>query len=76
MRERDPSRTEAQSRDLNYLFHRQQVERSKASAADSEAARKSHEELAGLYEDEIRRASDGKVSFPLQDKDIQAPAEC
>lgn len=54
--------------DLNYLFHRQQVERSKASAADSEAARKSHEELAGLYEAEIRRASDGKMNFPVQDK--------
>lgn len=54
--------------DLNYLFHRQQVERSKASAADSEAARKSHEELAELYEAEIRRSSDGKVSFPVQDK--------
>ncbi len=56
--------------DLNYLFHRQQVERSKASAADSEAARKSHEDLAGLYEDEIRRASDGKVNFPVQNKEV------
>ena len=58
--------------DLNYLFHRQQVERSKASTADSDAARKSHEELAELYEDEIRRTSDGKVSFPVQGKESQA----
>ena len=61
--------------DLNYLFHRQQVERSKATAADSDAARKSHEELAKLYEDEIRRASDGKVSFPVHRNTSQAPLE-
>lgn len=54
--------------DLNYLFHRQQVERSKASTADSEAAREAHEELAKLYEDEIKRASDGKVNFPGHEK--------
>lgn len=71
----DPYNTEAQSMDLNYLFHRQQVERSNASAADSEAARKSHEELAELYEDEIRRASDGNVSFAAQDKKVQVPLE-
>ena len=61
--------------DLNYLFHRQQVERVKANSADSEAARKAHEELAELYEDEIRRTSDGKVSFPVQGKTSQAPLE-
>ena len=61
--------------DLNYLFHRQQVERSKATSADSDAARKSHEELAELYENEIRRASDGKVSFPVQRNNFQAPLE-
>lgn len=58
--------------DLNYLFHRQQVERSKASTANSDAARKSHEELAELYEDGIRRTSDGKVSFPVQGNESQA----
>lgn len=61
--------------DLNYLFHRQQVERSKANSADSQAARAAHEELAQLYEDEIRRASDGKVSFPVQGKKSRAPLE-
>lgn len=49
--------------DLNYLFHRQQVERSNASSAHSEAARQAHDELARLYEDKIRRTSEGKVTF-------------
>ncbi len=53
--------------DLNYLFHRQQVERSKAGTADSEAARRAHEELARLYEHEIKRASDGRVNFPVRE---------
>ena len=39
--------------DLNYLFHRQQVERSRAEGAPSEAARKAHEELARKYEEQI-----------------------
>jgi hypothetical protein len=39
--------------DLNYLFHRQQVERSRAAAAPGEAARKAHEELARKYEEQI-----------------------
>ena len=62
------SSTEAQSMDLNYLFHRQQVERSKANSADSEAVRKAHAELAKLYEDEIERASDGRVIFPVHER--------
>jgi hypothetical protein len=49
--------------DLNYLFHRQQVERSRAKAAASEAARKIHEDLASEYEHQIERLSEGKVSF-------------
>ena len=39
--------------DLNYLFYRQQVERSMAASADSDAARKAHETLAGEYEHQI-----------------------
>ena len=50
--------------DLNYLFHRQQVERSKAASAQSEAVRQFHEELAARYEEEIKRLSEGKVAFP------------
>ena len=49
--------------DLNYLFHRQQVERTRADAAASDAARKIHEELAAQYEQQIVALSDGKVSF-------------
>lgn len=72
MSARDHSITEVLLMDLNYLFHRQQVERSKASSADSEAARKAHEELASMYEDEIKRASDGKVKFPVHGKKPKA----
>lgn len=49
--------------DLNYLFLRQQVERSRADAAASDAARKIHEELAAEYERQIEVLSEGKVSF-------------
>ena len=43
--------------DLNYLFYRQQIERSRADAAGSEAARKAHEGLAGEYEARISEAA-------------------
>lgn len=49
--------------DLNYLFHRQQVERSRATASANESARKIHEELATEYERQIVAMSEGKVSF-------------
>ena len=39
--------------DLNYLLHRQQVERSRAEAASSDAARKAHQGLARHYEEQI-----------------------
>lgn len=55
--------------DLNYLFHRQQVERSKARSAGVATARKAHDKLARLYEDEIERGSDGKVKFPVHGKE-------
>ena len=50
--------------DLNYLFLRQQVERSLADAADSAAARSAHEGLARAYELEIERESGGRIIFP------------
>ena len=50
--------------DLNYLFLRQQVERSRAEAARHEAARSAHEELARSYELEIERASRRRIVFP------------
>jgi len=52
--------------DLNYLFHRQQVERSRADLARDESAKKAHEELARIYELKIQRKSDGRIMFPNQ----------
>ena len=49
--------------DLNYVFLRQQVERSLADAADSSAAREAHEELARGYEKQIERKSGGRILF-------------
>ena len=43
--------------DLNYLFYRQQVERSRSNSANSEVARKAHEELAIEYERQIGQAA-------------------
>lgn len=43
--------------DLNYLFYRQQIERSRADSASSEAARKAHEGLANGYEARINEAA-------------------
>ena len=50
--------------DLNYVFLRQQVERSLAKAAKSAAARTAHEELARAYELAIERKSGGRIMFP------------
>ena len=52
--------------DLNYVFLRQQVERSRAKAARNDAARSAHEELARAYEQEIERKSGGRIIFPEQ----------
>jgi hypothetical protein len=52
--------------DLNYLFHRQQVERTRAETAKSEAARLAHELLASEYEQRIERLSNGDVKFPAE----------
>ena len=48
--------------DLNYLFHRQQVERSRAEKAPSEAARKAHEEFARKYEEQIEALTSDEFS--------------
>ena len=50
--------------DINYLFLRQQVERSMAESAQDEAARKAHEQLAEIYEIEIERKTGGRIVFP------------
>lgn len=49
--------------DINYLFLRQQTERSRAATATSEVARKIHEQLANQYERLIEDATCGRVSF-------------
>ena len=43
--------------DLNYLFHRQQVERTRSEMAENEEARAAHEELAERYEEQIESLS-------------------
>jgi hypothetical protein len=50
--------------DLNYLFHRQQVERTRAEAAASEEARITHEQLARCYEVQINQLTGADFSFP------------
>ena len=52
--------------DLNYLLHRQQVERSLAEAAPSEAARKAHQELARQYEEQIEALSGDMFSIAAE----------
>jgi hypothetical protein len=49
--------------DLNYLFYRQQVERSRAEAAQSEAVRSVHEQLAIGYEEKISSAAENGSRF-------------
>lgn len=49
--------------DINYLFRRQQVERSLAKAASSAAARDIHEQLAAEYERQIEQVTDGRILF-------------
>jgi hypothetical protein len=50
--------------DLNYLFHRQQVERSRAKSASSEEAQKAHNDLAKEYERQIKDLTNGDIGFP------------
>jgi hypothetical protein len=49
--------------DINYLFLRQQTERSRANGAASDIARKIHEQLANEYERLIEDATEGRISF-------------
>jgi len=57
-------RREAEARvDINYLFLRQQTERSRARTATSDVARRIHEQLADEYERLIEDATAGRVSF-------------
>lgn len=49
--------------DLNYLLHRQQIERSRAQSAGCYQARSAHAALAALYEQAIEELTKGKVGF-------------
>ena len=49
--------------DLNYLFARQQVERSRAESAKIDTARQAHEELARRYEQLIERSAGAQFRF-------------
>lgn len=61
--------------DINYLFLRQQTERSRAKAAASEVARKIHEQLASQYERLIEDATEGRVTFVHRRDDASAENE-
>lgn len=49
--------------DINYLFHRQQIERSRANATTSDVARDIHDQLAAEYERQIEQVTDGRITF-------------
>jgi hypothetical protein len=49
--------------DINYLFLRQQMERSRAATATSHIARRIHEQMATEYERMIEEATEGRVTF-------------
>ena len=53
--------------DLNYLFHRQQVERSRSEMAETEEAQSAHEELARRYEERIETVTGDDYSFPKEE---------
>lgn len=59
--------------DLNYLFFRQQVERSMAASADCEAARKAHQTLADEYESRIGMASEAGRTDIAAGPDVNGP---
>lgn len=56
--------------DLNYLYYRQQIERSRATAARSEAARQVHRELALEYEKRIRTATEWNLTASFNDQKV------
>ena len=62
--------------DLNYVFLRQQVERSLANASASKEARKAHEELARAYELAIERKSGGRIVFPWRRNGASEDSGC
>ena len=62
-RPRRPNRVPEEVIDLNYLFHRQQVERSRAETAKTQAARDTHAALARRYEEQIEELTSEHFNF-------------
>ena len=58
--------------DLNYLFFRQQVEKIRATQADSDEARIAHEQMARRYEMIIDEATAEGFHFPSATTSIPA----
>ena len=61
--------------DINYLFLRQQIERSRAEAAESDIARTIHEQMADEYERLIADATGGRVTFAHVPQATVAPPQ-
>ena len=53
--------------DLNYLFFRQQVEKIRATNAQSEEARLAHEQMARRYELIINEATADSFEIPVRE---------
>jgi hypothetical protein len=61
--------------DINYLFLRQQMERSRARTATSNVARKIHDQLAREYERLIEDATQGRISFARPRRTVERATE-
>ena len=61
--------------DINYLFLRQQIERSRAEAAESDLARRIHEQMADEYERLIADATGGRVTFAHVPQAVVGPPQ-
>lgn len=60
--------------DLNYLLHRQQVERFRARSAACDEACNAHAQLAALYERAIEDLLRGKIRF-VEPSDAAGPLD-
>ena len=60
--------------DLNYLFRRQQVERTWSEMAENEEARAAHEELAKRYEEQIERLTGDDYWFSKEETRVASSA--
>jgi hypothetical protein len=61
--------------DINYLFLRQQIERSRAGVAETDIGRRLHEQLAEEYERLSGDATGGRVTFAHVPQATVAPPQ-